>query len=372
MAYLKSLDPRFDVLVSQHGSETRVELKSLESVPLSMNFEPVNRDAANAALAELTAHGGIGNISVSSLTMEGSPLIAELLQGVGPGEIHLISHQRPASLRLWLRMPDGKAISLFSLNGSLSFGMQTHTVSVNSFADAVELSIRAPNQPGDQASADMIISVDLSKWDGTNLKRLDGPAQLMALFSGILDGARLMAEAFVEEHSLWKMDITLSDQIFVGQQYTAMAYAKHAQTLAEHLNISIGFISEYSFDSEELFDIARMAAIADGSATGSFNSDISVDVASNNLSELRALNGTEINLSFYQQEGKTIRIYGRDIRTPRVLVKMITVCPEIRDPGLQKLSIRALAGSQVRYSFLEIGTVDKPEVAPASPSPLRS
>lgn len=303
-SHLKSLDPRFDVLVTQQGGQTRVELSSQSAVPISLKFLPSQDEAARIALSDLLAHGGNKSIDVRSVAAHGSPLISKLLGKGGPGELQLATVDHPAALRLWLNMPDGKKVDLLTMEGTITGGTRTATITTSAFDGVFAVSARLPYDDGEKEHfLQLTYGLALAAWHGRNVKRLPGITPLLMLFRGVLDGGRLMAEVFAGEHSVCIADITPADQAFAGQQHTLLAYAKYAQTLANRLNFALTFVADHSFNADEFFDVEETASIADGTAIGGVQSDIAFEIVWDRPTELMPLQGTRVSINFNEQEG---------------------------------------------------------------------
>ena len=355
-SHLSSLDDRFSVSVSLQGGGTRVELRPKVDVPLSMSFVPVDRDAAKVELADLNAHGGCKRFAVSRFVLIGSRLVSTLLSDMDAGVLQLSTQQRPAALELWLQMPDGTKVDLFAMDGTVVGGTRTHTVTTSAFDGVFEISAWVPHVPSEDLSLQITFGLDTEKWQGKNVKRLAGVVALQTLFGSVLDGARLMAEAFFGEHSIWTADITPSDLAFAGQQFAVVAYARHARTLAEHLDLSLTFSSSYGFDSEEFFQIAQIAAIADGTAIGEVKGDIEATVTWKALDGLRSLKGSKVAMSFHEDVGKVIKVYGQNVQLPPVGMDVEVVFPEVAGlGGPQSIVMKPVAGAIGRCWFLKGG-----------------
>jgi len=352
--HLSKLDERFHVSIAKSGRGTTFALTAKASAAIQMKFVPKDPTLANVELSNLVAHGGSARFAVEHFALDGSPLLTRLLGSVNSGVLLLSSEHRQAALRLWLNMQDGRKVELFEMDGSVTNGRKTHTVAVKSFDDAFTLSVQAPNAPGEAESLQLQYGLDLTPWDGRNVKRLAGVEPLRTLFAGILDGARLMAEAFVGELSIWSMDITPTDQVFAGQQFAVLAYAHYARTLSNHLDIALKFVSDHSFDSDEFFEVAQTAGIADGSATGEVQGDISATVTWDSAMDLQSMAGTDTPLRFEEHEGRSIQVYGQAVIRPPVKVEVDVVFPPV-DPkhsGPQTVVMKPVAGTIARYAFM--------------------
>jgi hypothetical protein len=352
--FLRAMDPRFEVSVVQDGGTTRYQLTAKEPVVLGFHFEPVNLDGARQELVRLHEHGGEGRIEVSRFSIDGSPLVARLV-GQGSGHVELAAQERPASVRLWLSHTDGQQTDLFVLEGRVTGGTKSHTVSAAAFDGTfgLELQLLHPTGPDAACGGEVLFSFEPEAWRGRNIKRLPAIEPLRSLFGGLLDGARLMAEAFVEEAAIWSTDITPTDMVFVGGQQALLDYAHFARTLADKLSLSLAFLPDHSFDFEELNLLAQVAQIAQGKYAGRVTSDIEVVIEWDpHVIDKKQLTGTEVALRFEERDGKLVRIYGQEVAVPPVAVDVNVVFPEIEMGGSQRVSLQPAPDAIAKYEFI--------------------
>ncbi|TXI24951.1 MAG: hypothetical protein E6Q67_01745 [Roseateles sp.] len=351
--HLEALDPRFKVTVAQEGASTRYRLSAQEPVDLSFNFEPVNPELARLDLLRFSEHGGSGHVEVSKLSIAGSPLISELVGEVS-GLLLLESERRSASLRLWLKAADGAESDLFTMDGELTWGSQSHTVEANAFDGVFGVKISLPNAPRPESFYEITFSFDPQAWGGRNIKRLSAIEQLWTLFGGVLEDSRLWAEAFVGETTIWSVDITPSDLIYVGGQQAILDYARYARVLADRLNLSLTFEPNQAFSMDDLMLLAQVSEIARGEYCGTITSDIQAVVEWDPKAlENKALEGADVALRFEERDGKRVQIYGQDVAVPPVCVEVDVVFPKIMAGGSQRVSLRPMPGAIARYRFLD-------------------
>lgn len=351
--HLESIDPRFKVTVAQEGASTRYRLSAQEPVKLSFNFEPANRELARLDLLRFSEHGGSGRIEVSKLSITGSPLISELV-GEMSGLLLLESERRPASLRLWLKAAEGAESDLFTMEGGLTWGSQSHTVDASAFDCVFSVKVNLPNAATPDSFFEVTFSFDPQAWRGRNIKRLSAIEQLWTLFGGVLEGSRLWAEAFVGETAIWSADITPNDLIFVGGQQAILDYARYARVLADRLNLSLTFEPNQAFSMDDLMLLAQISEIARGEYCGTITSDIQAVVEWDPKTvENKALDGADVALRFEERDGKLVQIYGQDVAVPPVCVEVDVVFPKIRTAGSQRVSLKPMPGAIARYRFLD-------------------
>jgi hypothetical protein len=352
-AHLESLDPRFKVTVTQVGQSTKYQLSAQEAVNLTVNFEPVSQEMAKLEVLRLTQHGGSGRIEVSKLSIAGSPLISNLV-GVQAGQLRLEAERRPVSLRLWLVGSDGQPSDLFTMDGQITWGSQSHTVTTKAFEGVFEVTISLPNAPTADSFYDVSFGFDPEAWRGRNIRRLSAVEQLRSLFAGVLQGARLWAETFVGETSIWSADITPSDLIFVGSQHAILDYARYARLLADRMNLSLTFVPDQSFSMDDLMSLAHVSEIAKGEHFARIISDIQAVVEWDpKVIESGTLAGAEVALRFEERDPKLMQVYGQDVEVPPICLEVDVVLPKIQSTRSQRVSLKPKQDAIARYVFLD-------------------
>ncbi|HUD31877.1 MAG TPA: hypothetical protein VMR43_02530 [Variovorax sp.] len=165
---LHRLDPRIEIRTCHAHGRTTMTLQAREPVSFTLMAPLAQHDEWQQAMSALAAHGS-GTVSLRGARVEGSPLMAHLVEGAVSMEVSTLP--RPATLRLDLESEDGQTWPFVHTEGQVIAGTDSAVYEGRAWDGVfgVKLPIRlSSNAPHET----LTFNISFDRWAGRPLAEL--------------------------------------------------------------------------------------------------------------------------------------------------------------------------------------------------------
>lgn len=329
---LESIDPRFSVKASHYNGITSFELKAKEEVPIAMT---VSGDVAQNFVEmhkQLVETGKDIELSSEYVAFTGSKLLESLFENPN-GTLRVSSRKISAILKMWLVCKDSGIVENFDdTTVSIAVGTKSFGFSGRACLDILSISGQVPFE-SDNHKPKFSVSLDLEKWNGVSINSLPYFDKIHSIFSKMSDGWEIYIALEVAGKRAFTTNGFKVDHLeYFSHADNFLSYTNRSIIISKAFNINILFTSSVRFTSDEHYAIAEIADIIEGNRH--YKSDSFSNATGNFIADedfIRVITSIErpISMTFVQNHGEVISIFGQTIDVPPVTIVMENVLPKI-------------------------------------------
>lgn len=332
---LNSLDPRFGVKSSFNDGKACLEIYPRQDVLLTGRIRGVDAATLTDRMRALIERAEDFEMSGGSITFDESPLFNELRINEAVGSILIKAHSKQASVRIWTSdQASGKKDCFFELPATIAAGTKVAKLSAAGLDGLLSLSMEM-SVTNTTPSVTASIKIDFSAWSGQDVRSLKHFRRINELIQSIKSKNPLHIELELDginSASLSSQDAHNNEQF--AEMALSLQHIENATTLLKYLSLPLPFPGHLHFTYEEYTKLKRAAEIASGKASNDkFNgasSDIIVDEGANNIRTLLS-SDENLQITFYETEGNTIPVLGKNVEIPPAKVTIMDIRPVVNE-----------------------------------------
>lgn len=323
---LEHLDKRFSVTSSHDGRTTTFHLTPKEPVQLRFDVSPA-APMWKGQMAALREHGKVAELPMTAVTVEGSPLIASLVeQGARQGgTLRFSPPSVPLTLRLTAISAEGSK-RFTSIGGSISGGFQSMTFTAKLFRGVATLSLRKAVES--TAGNTFTMATDIERWEDVDVRDLPELDDLMEFVEALDTASHLDAKLLKGGRPVLEAEIRIDQGKPYGRNlYAFLRYTVAAREIANALDIAVPLAFEFESTAQDLAKVVEAADIASGrkvfaAADLRPSQRFLVNVEDPRLVVDLLESQHPVSLRHIASDGAVLRVFNRQVELPPVQIEL--------------------------------------------------
>jgi len=338
---LDSLDPRLRVETTYVNGTTTFSIHALETVPFNISIPTELAQVWRDGMANLIDHAQVAKLPATGIKVTGSPLIEALHSGSEFAPRHMLVEpcKKRAVLKLKLLDRETNCVEQFDdCDGAVSMGRKSLRFEGELCQGLIGLAFNVPVSEAPHEG--MVTLTDaFEKWVGEDIRELPYFEKLARFFELLASGWRLECALELDGVSALSgaLNMGAENDYFRGNN-NFLRYTALARKLAKYLGLAIRFDPLAKISTEDFEALDEAVEIFEGRRVygrSSFSENPTCQlVAENDASNIRRLIATDATgsaMHLQSHEGVLIRIFGEEVRLPRVELSMEGVMPRIQE-----------------------------------------
>ncbi|WP_092998212.1 hypothetical protein [Thiohalomonas denitrificans] len=312
---LQNLDPRFLVRTAHHNDVTYYEIHAKEDAHISMTFGGASFEEVAEKFSRLEDHGERFEIDTENLSVKGSDLLQQLMQGSPQGKLSISPQPHPALQKLWLRHPTTAETVIFDdIHGTVSVGSESYIYDGYACGRLFRFHYR---KSFSKIKARINIQLNLMNWEGKPITTLPHLNKLQRLFARLVEGWEVNTSLEVNGIEISSgHGLQVSQEEFVRQTNVLLTYIKAAAELAPFLHQEVKFASDFLLTDAQHNKIMNSVSIYKGEYNPEF-ADGELVATATVVNEREAFSNEGPVTYLVEEDGECIELFGTTVKLPK-------------------------------------------------------
>lgn len=333
---LEQLDPRFSVKSSFFNEIEHFEILAKENVSIGFTMNPKNPYEFSQNYSKWASHGDDLYIDTSEVNVEGSQLFKEIFSL--KGKLTVGAPQKSALIKILTVTLNDKEEYFDSFQGKVSIGKEGFKFKGFTDLNLLEINFSANFE---DSAGQFNLTLRLDRWNAIDVTKLPYFDKINKFFDSLSKGNEFFVELEIEGNRIFSTKKTsVKDNDYFKYISCNLIYTKAARVFAHHTNQLINFKSNYTFTTEQYFDMLDIQRIAEGKAVVKKNdlkSKITCEVCFDKQEAVDAVQKdlAQKTIKFTETNHLSLFIFDQEIRRPPKVHVLHPVTLKIKNKKVQ-------------------------------------
>ncbi len=331
---LQSLDPRFLVESSYHKEKTKFRIQPKENVSFLLNVDMRQDSDFLEKHRRLVEEGQDLEVRSDAIYVSGSRLLEEIFSE--PGVLKIYPDRIPAIQKLWVVCPDTDEHEQFDdLVGFVSAGVKKYRFEGEACEGIFSFNY-GKSLSGEPSGAKVNLSLDLSQWEGVDVRALPFFTKIISFFNKLADGWLLFSSLEIKGLEANKSEgVSLRGSEYILQEVNFLKYTERCRILAENIGCSLVFRNNVEFSAGEHMLLAEVVETLKGhrnfgeeNLTSPASASVVAGPDASNIRDIAAIK-EPANIQMVSEETERLNLFGAEVTLPRKVVRLNGVLPDL-------------------------------------------